>query len=278
MDSRLEGITSLCASVDQSLSDQAQQITALQQQVTNLQQQAAQPKAVSAIRIAAIEELQSLSGTTEATGWIQPGNAGDTGGASSKPNGKFIWSPGNPLDVAIVSAAGAYPYNNGYWYTKVAKDISTAQVQAFMLSFVVSFPSSSDRQACNGLEFEIQQSLNGNIYDMAWQILQPATNGELRTFDKINRKWVGTGVKLPVTTWLTPVPITAIFSRNVNSFDYTGIEIAGKQYLTAPITTPAWAAKQSDYVSIGFQLDSNGKTPPTPYKVYVENMRIIYTF
>lgn len=278
MDSRLESIVNTCTDVDQSLSDQAQQITTLQQQVAALQQQVAQSKAVSSIRIAAIEELQSLSGKTEATGWIQPGNAGDTGGSSSKPNGKFVWSPGNPLDVAIVSAAGAYPYNNGYWYTKVAKDIPTAQVQAFMLSFVVSFPSSSDRQACNGLEFEIQQSLNGNIYDMAWQILQPATNGELRTFDKINRKWVGTGVKIPVTTWLAPVPITATFSRNADSFDYTGLAIAEKQYLTAPITTPAWSNKQGDYVSIGFQLDSNGKTPPTPYKVYVENMRMMYTF
>jgi len=140
-------------------------------------------------------ELQARSG------WIQPSNAGDTGGSSDKQNGTFVMAPG---EVATFSAAGAYAYNNGYWYYRLGPQPSATR---FLFRFAVQLPTDADVAACQAVEFELQQTIAGVVYNMAWQapLLE---GGQWRTFDYANHVWLGAGVPLDKTLfsagkWLT---------------------------------------------------------------------------
>jgi hypothetical protein len=264
--------------VDAKLSDQASTISALQADNLALHEQLTALSAQMASgSISVLDELNTLAqGTTESANWVQPANAGDSGGSDpSKPSGSFYVTPGK---IATFSAQPAYAHNNGYWYTK-RKGAAYDSSHLFLQMFHLAFPDSASIGACEAFEFEMQQSLNGEIHDVAWQIRHPATSGAVFSFDKRvdTHGWKATTMVVPPATWKpgVMVPIVATARRNADqTFSYLSLTVAGKQLLTAPLVQPCLLKTESNYLSVGFQLDTNATA--TPYKVLVESFRVIY--
>ena len=271
VDAKLTEQTSQLALAKATITEQSSAIDDLRKQLANV------PSGATSIGV--LDELQALTGTTELTGWIQPRNAGDTGGADpSKPHGDFVLTPGV---VAKFSAKPGYSNNNGYWYTKRRGPLYDA-ANVFVQQFHLCFPSLADVSACEAIEFEMQQSKDGTVYDCAWQIRHPGKENTLFTFDKrpATHGWMPTGLSLPQLMWKPGVmiPITHTWRRNNDgTFSYLSLRINGVDLLTKPIVQPAWVgANQGNYISVGFQLDSLNKPVPPPYSVHVESMRSIY--
>lgn len=209
------------------------------------------------------QPLLALTALEFATDWIQPANAGDTGGSSDKPSGTFVMVPG-----ATFSAAGAYPYNNGYWYKKWLG----VQASSLVQTLSVTFPTAADVAACQAIEFELQQSDGERVYNMAWQCPVRRT-GFWRTFDYTTHKWEETTI--PATTFVPGqrVDLIAKYLLTPDATTHVSLTIDGVEYPVNISRVPT-AKASSQYLSIGFQLDSDSKTPPTPYKVFVRNINI----
>lgn len=267
----LDKIVVSCQAVDDQLNSNTATINSLNEVVVALQKEvedlknAPKPPTISFSGLANVIPLLN-----QRNDWIQPSNAGDTGGSDpTKPNGTFTFTPGA---VGVFSAQGGYPYNNGYWYIKT-KDISTNRA---ILMLDVMYPDAEAVIASQAIEFELQMSLNGFVYNMAWQC-PVRSAGFWRTFDYTNRKWVATNLE---STTFTPgkwYSIAAEFSLDTinHTTMHVGLTINGIPYVIG-VTRAATPKVQSNYLSVGFQLDSNSKNPPTPYKVSVRNMHIIY--
>lgn len=210
-----------------------------------------------------INEMES------ATDWIQPGNVGDTGGGSSKPNGAFAF---RPACVAQFSAQGAYPYNNGFFYRKLG---AFNHATEFEYAFEVMFPTAADLAASQAIEFELQQNVESRIYNMAWQA-NFAASKMWRTFDYGGSAWVASSVGIDDTTFIAGVwtRILAKFRRGAD-LTMTHVSLAVNDRVTPVNFMCASTPRvESDYVHCAFQMDSNGDATPTPYNVAIRNMRV----
>jgi hypothetical protein len=227
-----------------------------------------------------IDEMQTLTGTTETTGWVQPSNAGDTGGSDpTKPHGDYVFTPGA---VAKFYVKPGYANNNFYFYTK-RKGAQFDASRVFVQQLRVSFPTFADLNACEAIEFECQQSKDGTVHDAAWQIRHPGKENTLYTFDKrpATHGWKPSGLApLPAMLWKPGVmiPITQTWRRNDDgTFTYLSLRINGVDLMTKPIVQASWVGVgQGNYLSVGFQLDTLNKTVPPAYSVNVESFRVVY--
>ena len=68
------------------------------------------------------------------------------------------------------------------------------------------------------------------------------------------------------------VRITASFLCLAQSLTYQSLLINGKEYLPAPVQAPAWQAAQGNYLSVGYQMDTNGSG--VGYWTKVTGMRV----
>jgi hypothetical protein len=208
-----------------------------------------------------ISDMQLLSD------WIQPGNVGDDGGGSSKPNGKFVMIPGSP---ATFVAAGIRNNNNGYFYRKVPEATNAMTYFEYALSF--SFPSQASIDACQALEWELQQNVGGQVYNMAWQADLKGSK-LFRPFDFNKTLWTSTAI--PVTTLdLRPGMTNSIigrFLRHANTLTHLSIDINGVSY-PVDVTRPSTPKVESDYLNAAFQMDTID--PSHPYMVLVDKMSL----
>jgi hypothetical protein len=233
-----------------------------------------------------LASLPSVEADIQArSGWIQPSNAGDSGGSSAKPSGTFLFTPGK---VAVFSAQGAYPYNNGYWYYKLGAQNDATR---FLYRFLVQYPTAADLVASQALEFELQQTIAGKVYNMAWQApfkRSPDLTGKRywRTFDYTASRtkapgeyWHDTQVVLDSTIFGDSklVAVDAEYRRNPDdTITHVALSLNGQRFPVG-VTRPGYQeAAKGTYsgFNVAFQLDSNSKTPPTPYKVNVEGMEV----
>lgn len=214
------------------------------------------------------DDLTTWTGPTEATGWKQPGNVGDTGGPDpSKTPGTFLFTPG---EVGTFSAKPAYPYNNGYWYMKWR---SPQTAVSFLYDFWIQFSTPADLAACQAVEFELQQSVGNLVYNMAWQV-HPASTQPWRYFDKIARKWVASATPNDPSVWTDGkwVKLAATYTRNPDKTT-THVSLAVNGNISPiGVTQPAQPVTGPDYLAAAFQLDTNKAM--TPYKVAVQRMRV----
>jgi hypothetical protein len=268
VDQSLVTITNAVASLDATIGAYKKQIAdteltvvVLYEEIAELQHQLLQPKASGITRV-----IPNLNRAI----WTQPSNAGDTGGSDpTKPSGVFLMTPG---DIAEFSAKGGYPYNNGYWYIKY----SGFTGKRFVQTLDVMYPSAADITASQAIEFELQMSLEGFVYNMAWQ--SPVrTHAFWRTFDYTNRKWVATSLPSHVFVPGVWYSFAAEYLADTDAHTLTHVSLSVDGAVQpVNVVRPATEVSQSKYLSTGFQLDSDGKTPPTPYRVYARNMHIVY--
>lgn len=214
------------------------------------------------------DDLTTWTGTTESTGWKQPGNVGDTGGPDpSKTPGIFTFTPG---EIGVFSAKAAYPYNNGFWYIKWRGPQTATK---FLYDFWIQFSSDDDIKASQAVEFHIEQSVSNLTYNMAWQV-HPSAATPWRYFDKVDRKWVASTLLNDPAIWTDGkwVKLAAIGTRNQNqTMTHESLSINGK-VTDIRVEQPAKKETASDYLSCAFQLDSNKAM--TPYKVAMQRCRL----
>lgn len=200
-------------------------------------------------------------------GWIQPGNVGDTGGGSGKPNGSFLMTAGTP---ATFSVKGAYPYNNSYWYLPVG---ARNQATQFQLALAFMFPTASDLAASQAVEMELQQSTGLLVFNMAIQFTLAGAH-TLKIFNYAAKQWEDTGIPFVLTPgqWTT---VAAQFVRTATEMTHVGVTLNGVAH---PIgkSHAGTATNGAGYLNAAFQLDSNGSNPPPAYSVKVQNYNVSF--
>lgn len=209
---------------------------------------------------------------------VQAGNTGDTGGGSSKVNGTFVMKPATfdipataavPAAPAMFTAEGKYPYNNGYWYRAIPGEWNAMTYFCYQLQFML--PTAADLEACQAVEFELQQNVGGQIYNMAWQA-DIKGSGAWRTFDYNTSKWVMTSIPVGITAgeWTA---IEAVYLRGSDcTLTHVSLSLNGVEY-PVNIRKAATPKVESDYVHCAFQLDS-GSTP-VPYVCHVQGVNVV---
>lgn len=206
-----------------------------------------------------IDNLEQLSD------WVQPDNAGDSGGPSSKPSGKFTMTPAMPC---IFNAAGAYPYNNGYFYRNIAGSWDSTTYFVYRLRFML--PTIADLAACQAIEFELQQNVGSRIYNMAWQA-DIKGSGYWRTFNYSKSIWEPTAISVFIAAGEWTV-VEATFLRGGDAtLTHLTLSLNGK-LTPINITREATAKVESDYFHAAFQLDSG--SPAIPYKLILGAMSV----
>lgn len=280
MDQNLEQVVALCSAVDSELSSQAEEINS---QVTQIAQQALRISDLQA-QIAALSVPPAppvvFNNLELRTKWIQAGTTGNNGGGDPNAPDIGVMTPGSP---GKWYAAAPVKYNNPYWYLELEKEnpaINDCTKFTYELSW--QFPTQADLDVCQAVEFEAQQRINGRVYNMAWQM--PLKQYFVwKTFDFTNKVWENLPTPIPVDkTLIAPgkiLQVVADFVRDPvkNTLTHTTISFNGTSYPVNVVrdgtveTDPKKAALKS--VHAAFQLDTNGKTPTTPYIVYTTGMR-----
>jgi hypothetical protein len=212
----------------------------------------------------------------EQTDWQTCGNCGNTGGSvgatANYHMGRGVTSPSTDGSSAVFSISGP-GYKNGYWYISHLPAPSTP-MRYLRYEFDIMVPAQF-ANAPEAIEFECQQSLNGWVYNFAWQGLYPG--GVWRTFNYTARQWESTGVPFQPFTPGVWHHVVSEFHNDPKSHRtyHDTIAVDGVKYKVPQANVHAAMHKGSqDYFNNAFQLDLNSKG--TPYKVYVDGMKVTY--
>lgn len=208
------------------------------------------------------------------------GTCGNTGGSTNTADAVYNQTLNmsdapqpNSGHVGLFDIAGKVPYANAYWYWPHTPP--TTDKVAFDYEFDLYF-TAADKTASQAIEWEMQLDDAGLVYNYAYQ-LQFGGN-KLRTFDKLTRAWIATQYDLSLFTadkW-HHIVMHNLFNASAKTLTIDTISIDGT-VLKINITKLAPPSKLTGrHFTNAFQLDSNGKTLPTPYKSYVDNMRVSY--
>jgi hypothetical protein len=166
------------------------------------------------------------------------------------------------------------PFDNAYWYIRFS---SMPNAMYFVHKMKVRLPTPTDRAASQAIEWEIQKSLNGKIYNMAWQA--EFSGSKWRSFHKIwsGTAWVGhwedSGITFDPTIWDAGAWVTleSTFLLTPTTITHIDLKINGVTHTVNIVRTPV-DKLESNYMTTAFQLDGNGT--PTPYNAQVEDYSV----
>jgi hypothetical protein len=206
------------------------------------------------------------------TNWIQPGAVGNSYGSTA--TGTFLFTAGNP---ATWSAQGNAPYADGYYYRTLGTTFNA--LTHFQYDLQVSFPTAGDLNACQAIEFELQQNVGGMVHNMAIQADFLGT-GKWTYFHFTNNAsaaWIPTNITVDKNLFAlgTYVSISAQFivDHVAHTTTHVSLTINGTVYPIG-VTQAATALVDHDYVNAAFQIDCNGLATPTPFVVKTRNMNV----
>jgi hypothetical protein len=209
------------------------------------------------------------------TRWLQPGTVGNSGGGDPNATKRGTFTPGSP---ATFHLQPINPFDNAYWYMKFA---SLPSAMYFVHKMRVRLPNPTARAASQAIEWEVQKSLNGKIYNMAWQA--EFSGSKWRSFHKIwsGTAWVGhwedSGITFDPTIWdgAAWVDLESTFLLTPTTITHIALKINGTTH-TVNITRTAVDKLESNYLATAFQLDGN--STPTPYDAEVDDLSVsMYT-
>lgn len=209
----------------------------------------------------------------QATGWRTCGACGNTGGTGDLATYSMIRGIGYPTlsgSSAEFKIGGTAPYANAYWYFE-----HTPLTRAFKYlkyEFDLYVPEGLEN-APQAIEWECQQKLGGYTYNFAWQALY--AGNRWRVFNYTKRVWEDAGIALTRFSPGTWHHIIAEYHNDsVAHITYhDALTIDGIRH-ALHIQHAATPGTNSSEFENAFQLDLNGK--PTPYHVFVDNMKISY--
>jgi len=198
------------------------------------------------------------------SGWNQPGNVGNTGGASPKPHGTSTWTPG-----AIVTARPVIPYDNFYF----VKDLPVPAVAPTRFVSIRQH-SIANLAGWQALEFEHELHWSSFVYNMAWQFDQ--ANKRVGYFNYNISDWEYTKIPMPVLSNLVTVAEFAIDTA-ARTCTHVALTICGAQYTRYPvnITQPATPKQTPNKLTIAEQMDPNGVPVPISMTIGQCDLRII---
>jgi hypothetical protein len=203
--------------------------------------------------------------------WLTCGNCGNTGATGATAAYSATLSPvsedGASTRFSILP--GTKPYTNGYWWQE-RPDVPSASTE-FVYEFDAMI-SSTDQAAPQAIEWEVQKTYDGFVYNMGWQ--DNYQNGELRTFDYGLKRWDDSGVaavKLEPDVWHRIVVENHVDLASHRVF-HDAITVDGTRHALAVSHAAVFTGSTRQRTTNAFQLDSNFKAQP--FSVYVDKMRV----
>ncbi len=210
----------------------------------------------------------------ESSSWLTCGSCGNNSGNAKLATYEMtrgLTTPAidNTSTSAQFSIGGPYPYTDAYWYIK--DPAIATPVQSLTYDFYLYVPAATGKSP-QAIEFECQQTVNGYVYNFAWQA--DYASHSWRTFDYVNKKWIPTTIPFAGFTTDTWHHITAQYHTSGTNSVHDAITVDGVT-TTVNITRPAKYTGQSwNSMTNAFQLDMN--SVPTAYSVYVDKMSVTY--
>lgn len=194
--------------------------------------------------------LYPESGQEGLSSWFQPGNSGNSGGASPKPHGTSVWTPGNPTTVTVKPAG---PYDNFYF----VKDLPIVLPPSRLVS--VRQHSIVNLSGWQALEFEQELHWGGCVYNMAWQF--DLANKLVRYFDYTDSVWLQTRIALPPLNGLLTVAEFAV-DPVAQTTTHVALTINGVRYLVNVTQKATPKTGLGTKLTIAEQMDSTAVPVP----------------
>lgn len=198
------------------------------------------------------------------------GNTGATGGVAQYSYTLGIASPSEDGSSTKFSIAATQAYNNAYFYQQ--HPVVHNQFASLKYEFDLYIPNGLEN-APQAIEFESQQTLNGWIYNFAWQA-DYATN-TWRIFDYGGKIWDATGIPLQRFSPGTWHHIVAEYHNDASTHSvfHDALTVDGVR-TPVNIRHDAFFSGSGDQFTNAIQLDSNNV--PTAYNILVDKMQLTY--
>jgi hypothetical protein len=161
---------------------------------------------------------------------------------------------------------GGPAFTGGYYF--IEQPTVTNPVSYLRCDFDLFVPEQY-ASAPQAIEFEVQQTTNGNTYNFAWQA--DYASNTWRVFNYTTKQWEPTGIQLQRFTPDTWHHITALFHAAGTQAIHDSLIVDGQSY-NANIAHEATQAGTRLEFTTGFQVDLNAAS--TPYHVFVDNMQV----
>lgn len=209
-----------------------------------------------------------ISNIQNQQGWLTCGGCGNAGGTGQGPNyniAQWISSPslsGQSADFYISSGPS---YAGAYYYIEQPKMSNPVTYLKYEFDLYVPSAYTNTPQA---LEFECQQNANGYTYNYAWQA--DYDSNTWRVFNYTNRVWESTGIPLQrfAPGWHH---IIALYHASGTHTVHDSLTVDGVTHNVNIWHSAKYTGNGLEFTN-AFQLDLNGSG--TPYKVYVDNMKV----
>lgn len=232
----------------------ASQLSDAQTQITSLQNQLAGVP----VRPVVFEDL-------ETTPWLIAGGTVANTGAAGNSADSVQTQPGVTSASFKLIPAGSYA--DKYWYKQLGPHPTLTRFEQHA-SFL--FPAASDANVSQAVETDLQQCINGVVYNFGTQC--DFAEGSFRIWNRSAGAWVSI---IPLTrpasgTWMN---IVLNCHRDGSAVFYDSISINGTTVSFAPVSFPAPTLGLLDMLNYGFQLDGN--KAGTAYTVSVDRMKLV---
>jgi len=205
-------------------------------------------------------------------GWQTCGGCGNVGGTGQGPDYHMAQGVSNPSlsgSAADFYVNGGPGYTGGYYF--IEQPTIPNPVSYLRYDFDLFVPGQY-ANAPQAIEFEVQQTTNGNTYNFAWQA--DYASNSWRVFNFTTKQWESTGIALQRFAPDTWHHISAVFHAAGTQAIHDSLTVDG-QTMGANITHQATATGTRLEFTAGFQVDLDSQS--TPYHVFVDNMKVTAT-
>jgi hypothetical protein len=230
---------------------------------TTTSQSSAPASAAQAPAGTVIANIQSQSG------WQTCGGCGNVGGTGQGPDYHItqgISSPSLSGSAADFYVNGGPAYTGGYYF--IEQPTLPNPISYLQYDFDLYIPAQYV-DAPQAIEFEIQQTVNGNTYNYAWQA-DYVTNSWF-VFNYTTKTWEPSGIPLQRFAPDTWHRITAVFHAAGTQAVHDSLAVDGQTHNVNIAHEATQTGTRLEFTT-GFQVDLNSTS--TPYHVYVDNMKV----
>jgi len=210
-----------------------------------------------------------ISGIQNQQGWQTCGGCGNVGGVGQGPDYSLTQGIDNPSlsgHATDFFVNGGPAYTGGYYFIEQPTVANPVTYLRYEFDLYVPGQYANSPQA---LEFEVQQTVNGDTYNFAWQA-DYATNG-WTVFNYTTKAWEPTGIPLQRFAPDTWHHIVAVFHAAGTQAIHDSLTVDGKT-VQANISHQATHTGTRQEFTNGFQVDLDSRS--TPYHVFVDNMKL----
>lgn len=210
-----------------------------------------------------------ISNIQSQAGWQTCGGCGNVGGTGQGPDYNLtqgISSPSISGSATDFSVNGGPAYAGAYYFVEqptLANPVSNLRYE-FDLYIPGQYASTPQ-----GIEFEVQQTTNGNTYNFAWQA--DYDSNTWRVFNYTTKTWEPTGIQFQRFAPDTWHHIAAVFHAAGTQAIHDSLIVDGQTYNTNISHEATQTGTRLEFTN-GFQVDLNAAS--TPYHVFVDNMKM----